>query len=66
MTYFPKFGFYVSGINGVSEISGETYWELIEHSNGKQHQVGKTSINFTYDPPKVYWGHINSFPNTPC
>ncbi|XP_052815636.1 uncharacterized protein LOC128242506 [Mya arenaria] len=45
MTYFPKSmhfngSYYVSAINGVEEVPGETYWELIEHTSGKQMQVG--------------------------
>lgn len=53
MTYFPRSSsfpgaFFVSAINGVEGISGETYWELIEHSTGKQYDVGESNKDIMF------------------
>lgn len=53
-TYFPGVGYYVSAHNGVSEIAGERYWELIEHSTGKQYEVG-SNLYIPQDGDHVAW-----------
>lgn len=41
-TYYSGVGFYVTALNGLEEVTGETYWEFIEHVHGKQFPIGKT------------------------